>query len=237
MKIGKWIGAGFGWVYGGIIGAILGLALGAIFDELLSYRLPETTTTKGDFLLSMLVLVAAVMKADNRVVKSELDYVKQYFGKQFGETMAKDAIIMLRDILKQNIPVNQVAQQVKEHLNYPERLQLLHFLHGISRADGNIHPLEITVIEHIGIALNISSRDRLSIKLMFEDTLDKAYEILEVNKNSSDEDIKKAYRKMALKFHPDKVAHLGEEIREKAGEKFRKVKAAYEQIKKERGMS
>ena len=62
--------------------------------------------------MSLLVLVAAVMKADGKVVKSELDYVKQFFVRQFGQESAKQALLMLKDILKQEIPVRDVCLQI-----------------------------------------------------------------------------------------------------------------------------
>jgi DnaJ like chaperone protein len=60
---------------------------------------------------------------------------------------------------------------------------------------------------------------------------------LEIDSSASDELLKKAYRKMAIKYHPDKISHLGEEFQNAAKEKFQKVNDAYETIKKERGIS
>ena len=107
----------------------------------------------------------------------------------------------------------------------------------VSQADGKIHTEEIRIIEQIAGYLGISAKDLESIKSMFVDDTDAAYKILEIEKTSSNDDVKKAYRRMANKFHPDKVAYLGDDIRKAAGEKFRKVKDAYDAIKKERGMS
>ena len=116
------------------------------------------------------------------------------------------------------------------------RLQLLHFLYGVSQADGKVRPEEVRVIEEIAGYLGISSEDMTSIRNMFYADTNSAYKILEVDPSVSDDEVKKAYRKMANKYHPDKVAYLGEDIRKAAGEKFRKVKDAYETIKKDRGM-
>ncbi|VAV85970.1 DnaJ-like protein DjlA, partial [hydrothermal vent metagenome] len=83
--------------------------------------------------------------------------------------------------------------------------------------------------------LGISSRDFESIKAMFYSSQDNAYKILEIDKTATDSEIKKAYRTMAKKYHPDKVMHLGKEHQKGAEEKFRQVQGAYEQLQKERG--
>jgi DnaJ like chaperone protein len=187
--------------------------------------------------MSLLVLVAAIMKADGKVVKSELDYVKQFFVSQFGPLSANEALRMLRDILKQDIPVRDVCLQISRNMDYSSRLQLLHLLFNISIADGTIHPSELDIIEKISGYLGINSSDLLSIRNMFVPETDSAFKILEIEPTATDEEVKKAYRRMAMKYHPDKVSHLGEEFRKAADEKFKKVNEAYEKIKKERNIS
>jgi DnaJ like chaperone protein len=191
-------------------------------------------TTSGAFAMSLLVLVAAVMKADGKVLKTELDYVKRFFVQNFGEDTSREAVVMLRDLLKQPIPVQDVCRQIKQNLDYSSRLQLVHFLFGIASADDQVHGSEQKTIEMIAGYLGISAKDRESIKYMFIPQTDAAYKILEINKDVSDAEVKKAYRKMANKYHPDKVSHLGEDFQKAANEKFRKVNEAYQQIKKER---
>jgi DnaJ like chaperone protein len=236
-KFGKWIGAGLGWTFGGPLGAILGFALGSFIDAAdVQVIKGERKTTTGDFIASLLVLVASIMKADGKVLKSELDYVKKYFIQAFGSDSALEAMQMLRDILKQNIPLRDVSIQIKNRMDYSSRLQLLHFLYGIALADGKIDTAEIQTIEQIAYYLGISSTDSGSIKNMFVKTTDSAYIILGVNKNATNEEIKKAYRSLAVKYHPDKVSYLGEDIKNKAKEKFQQINEAYETIKKERGM-
>jgi DnaJ like chaperone protein len=238
---GKWIGGGLGFVMGGPIGGLLGFLVGSMIDGTTvttsSYEPGTARTSQGDFGMSLLVLVAAVMKSDGKVVKSELDYVKQFFVRQFGEESAKQALLTLKDILKQDIPVRDVCQQIKENMDYSSRLQLLHILFNVSLADTVIHPLEIQVIEKISSYLGVRSGDFLSIKNMFIPETDSSYKILEIDRTATDEEVKKAYRKMAVKYHPDKVSHLGEEIRKSADEKFARVNEAYNKIKKERNMN
>jgi len=119
----------------------------------------------------------------------------------------------------------------------PLRLQLLHYLFGISMADGHVHPSETDVIKLIASYLGINQKDFESIKAMFIKDTKSAYSILEITPDATDEEVKKAYRKMALKYHPDKVSHIGEDIQKAAKEKFQQLNAAYEAIKKERGIS
>jgi DnaJ like chaperone protein len=235
---GKWLGGGLGFVMGGPIGGLMGFLVGSVIDSQTSGSNTTTVrTTQGDFGMSLLVLVAAVMKADGKVVKSELDYVKQFFVRQFGQESAKQALLMLKDILKQEIPIRDVSVQISRNMDYSSRLQLLHLLFNVSLADTKIDPSEIEIIERISGYLGVASADFLSIKNMFIPETDSSYIILEIDPSSSNDEVKKAYRRMAMKYHPDKVNHLGDEYRKTAEEKFKKVNEAYEKIKKERNMA
>jgi DnaJ like chaperone protein len=241
-KFGKWVGLGLGWALGGPIGGILGLAVGSIFDSGSSAVTGQagpvrSRTLRGDYAASLLVLIAAVMKADGRVMKSELNYVRSYFVTRFGEDTASEAVVMLRDILKQEIPLRDVTRQLSQQLDYSYRLEMLHFLFGIASADGSVSEAENDVIQQISGYMGISGSDFESIRAMFVSQTDASYKILEIEPTSSDEDVKKAFRSMAMKYHPDKVSHLGEDFKKVAHEKFRKVQEAYDQIKKERGMN
>ena len=236
-KYGKWIGGGLGWALLGPLGGVLGFVVGSMFDRSDGQQRVFTGTTHGDFTMSLLTLTAAVMKADGRVMKSELDYVRQYFSQSFGAAASQEAMLYLRDLLRQEIPLRDVCYQIKQRLDHASRLQLVHFLFGVSKADGKVHPREVEIIEKIAGYLGISAKDLGSIKAMFYEDTDAAYRILEIDASASDDEVKKAYRRMANKYHPDKVTYLGEDIRKAAGEKFRKVKDAYDTIKKDRGMN
>ncbi|HOZ29952.1 MAG TPA: DnaJ domain-containing protein [Bacteroidales bacterium] len=241
VRLGKWIGGGLGWAFGGPIGGLLGFFLGSIFDgaSLISKSVNEPTrkvTQRGDFILSFLVLSAAVMKADNIVKKSELDYVKKFLLSNFGEHQTYESLRVLKGLLEKDIPLDDVCMQIKQNMSHPLKLQIIHYLYGIANADGEIHASEINLIEQIAIKIGLSYSDHNSVKSMFVKETDSAYEILGVSKSSSDEEIKKVYRKMAIKFHPDKVANMGEDIQNAAKVKFQTLNEAYETIKKERNI-
>jgi DnaJ like chaperone protein len=233
----KWILGSLGWALGGPIGGILGFALGAISEDATKSYKPDTKALPNDFSAAMLVLCAAVMKADNRILKSELDYVRQFFIRQFGSAIAGNMMLLLRELLKQDIPVAEVCTQIKQNVDLSSRLQLLHLLFGVAAADGNVNNEETSTIRQIAYLLGISERDYVRIQSMFVQDDNAAYKILEIDKSASDDDVKKAYRKMAMKYHPDKVYNLGADYQKDAQEKFKKINEAYEQIKKKRGIN
>ncbi|NEW85200.1 MAG: DnaJ domain-containing protein [Mariniphaga sp.] len=242
-KFGKWIGGGLGFTLGGSLGALAGFVLGSVFDEqeLIIQNQGDTSgkkapITQGDYMFSLLVLVTAVLKADGKILRSELDYVKEFLKRNFGPEGAQQALVILKDLTQQNIPVTDVCIQIRKHVDHSSRLQLVHFLFGIANADGVLHPEELKLIQHIAITLGISDFDYNSIQAMFVPKTDWAYHILEIQDKATNEEIKKAYRKMALKFHPDKVSYLGEDVQKAANEKFQKLSEAYQAICKERGI-
>ncbi|MBT8273883.1 MAG: TerB family tellurite resistance protein, partial [Bacteroidia bacterium] len=234
MSISKWIGASLGWSFGGPIGAIIGLALGSIVDAMSNgkqnpllgqgqqrrhrpnYRTQrqKPQTQSGDFEVSLLILASIVIKADGNQDQRELDYVRKQFSKMYGKERANHAFKLFKNIGKQKISMRQVCLQIKQMMDHPSRLQLLHFLFGIAKADGFVTDNEVRKIFTMSGYLGISNRDFESIKAMFYNSRENAYKILEIDKSATDDEVKKAYRRMAKKYHPDKVIHLGKEHQE-----------------------
>jgi DnaJ like chaperone protein len=176
------------------------------------------------------------MKADGVQKKSELNYIKQFFVSQIGINDTKKLMQIFKKILEQDIPLKEVCLQIKSRMDEPSRLQVIHILFGLSKSDGEIHPNEVNIIKDISGMLGISSLDYKSIEGMYKDNLESAFNVLGINKESTNIEIKKAYRKMANKYHPDKIAHLGNEFKEIAHDKFKSVSEAYARIKKDRNI-
>jgi DnaJ like chaperone protein len=184
------------------------------------------------------VLLACVIKADGRVLKSEINFIKPFLLRTFGQEGAKQALLLLKELLNQHIDVAAVAQQVAQYVNYSTRLELLHLLLQVANADGEIDSNELNVINRIATNMSIKDADYQSILALFKRQQDSnwAYTALEIQPSATDEEVKKAYRRMAMKYHPDKVANAGENIRQQATDKFRGINEAYEHIKKQRGL-
>lgn len=236
----KWIGGGLGWAFGGPIGAIIGFALGSLLGNQTTVQTQSTTarrTTEEDFKASLLVMMACVMKADGKVQKSELTVVKRFLVTNFGEQGALEALQVLKRLLDQPINEVEVATQISRYMNYSAKLQLVRLLFEIAYADGEVNAIELNVIRRVSNIFNISTMDFESLKAPFVRHVDQnwAYQALEIETSAGIDDIKKAYRRMAMKYHPDKVQNLGEDIKKSATEKFRSINEAYEHLKKQKG--
>ncbi len=245
MSASKWILGGLGFVLGGPIGALIGVGIASLFDmgsqhaEEYTQDIPRssraraTRATQGDVRVSIIVLLACVIKADGRVLKSEISYIKPFLVRNFGEEGAKQALQLLKQLLEQDINPAQVAQQIRQHINYSVRLELVHLLLEVAKADGDVVEAETQIIEQIAIHMGIATADYQSLLSLYHQHKDAnwAYTALEIEPSASDEEVKKAYRRMAMKYHPDKVANAGEAIRQQATEKFRMINEAYEAIK------
>ena len=250
MGLGKWILGGLGWSIGGPIGALLGFGIGSLFeknDKNGTPRKDPQINSEGDLLVALMVLVAAVMKADGVVKKSELDYVKQFLRRNFGDDKSLQLLSVLRDVLKQDIPVAQVCQQIKDNTDYSTRYHVMDFLVGLAAADYVLDPAEDRMLTHIRVLLGIQVSDYLSMRARYGSASHQSasssttytkdpYKVLGLERTATDDEVKSAYRRFAMKYHPDKVEHLGEELKKNAEAQFREINEAYEAIKAERGI-
>ncbi|MFK5855712.1 MAG: TerB family tellurite resistance protein [Bacteroidota bacterium] len=233
----KWVAGGLGWAFGGPIGGLLGFMFGSMVggNGMTNGQIGQTRT--GDFNVSLLILTAAVMKADGKVTKSELDYVKKFISNNFGAARAPEYVKILGELIKKDFNLQDVSYQIKQYMDYSSRLMILQFLFGIALSDGKSHENEMNVIETIASYLGITNNDYASIKAMFIKDTNSAYQILEISPDATNDELKKAYRELAKKYHPDKVSHLGEEIKKAAEVKITELNAAYDAVKEERGIS
>ena len=180
----------------------------------------------------------AVMKADGQVHQSERDCAREFIRRNFGDSVVDEAMRMLDGFNRQQVNIYSVGPQIADNMNYSQRLQLFHYLVQIATADGNFSKSEKSVLEAIGAVIRLNNSDINSVIAMFyRENDESAYAVLGISPNATDDEVKTAYRRMAMKNHPDKVSTLGPEVQKAAEEKFRQIQDAYETIKRQRGMS
>ncbi len=197
----------------------------------------SATEQRNSFLVSLLVLSSAVIKADGRVHQSEMDVVRQFVRQNFGEAAVEEAMRILDGMNRQQVNIYEVGTQISAYMNYSQRLQLFHYLAQIANADGDFSKSEKDVLETIAAAIRLNAPDAASVIAMFYKNPDSAYAVLGISPSATDDEVKTAYRRMAMKNHPDKVATLGPDVQKAAEEKFRQIQEAYETIKKQRGLN
>ena len=241
MGFGKWIAGALGWAMFGPIGGILGyyfasrvekLAEGAVvYSEDQSWNQGQ----RNSFLMSLLVLSAAVIKADGKTTSQELSTLRSFFARNFGPQAGNEAEEIVKEILSKDFNIYEVCSQIRSCMDYSQRLQLYHYLVSLGACDG-LHQREIDILETIATYIGLSRSEVESIFAQFRPSNDSNYRILEISPDATNDEVKKAYRKMAVKYHPDKVATLGEDVQKAAEEKFKAISQAYEAICKERGI-
>lgn len=234
----RWIAALLGFIFFRIPGAIIGFLIGSYFDS--SNRsggnpLNRTSrVTPADFEVNLLSLASIVIKADGSVSEQEMQFVQNYFVQAYGKERANATFRTFNEVIKtREVSAVRICEYLRLRTRYESRLQIIHFLFSIAKADGLVSELEAQKINEIAGYLHIGFKDFESIKAMFFTNPDSAYKILEIEKTATVSEIKSAYRTMAKKYHPDKLQHMDEVYRNGAEEKFRKVKDAYEQLQKE----
>ena len=225
MGLGQWIGGIVGFMAGGTLGALAGYAIGSLFDK--STTSHEQTAgnnaygQRNSFLFSMLVMASYIIKADGKVMHSEMEFVRRFLRANFGEEAAIEGNRILLNLLEQRkqmdtqdpsafkTTIYNCGRQIKINLSHEERLQLLNFLAMIAKSDGHVCQAEIEALKETAIAMGLSASEVGSMLNLGGNSLEEAYKVLEITPTATDDEVKVAYRKLALKHHPDRVASLG----------------------------
>lgn len=275
MALGKWIGSALGWILSGgnVLGAIAGYCIGSLLSDATSTAERENgfngngNTFRNDysdtqfnqrpfeedrnsFLFSMLVLSSYIIKADGKIMHSEMNCVRNFLRNNFGEQAVRqgeDILLKLFEMQKQQgattfkETIRKSCVEISFHMNIGQCLQLLDYLIIIAKVDGIVSPEEVYALKEVATYLGLSAQDVDSMLNMEASSnqqigLDEAYKILGISPNATNDEVKAAYRKMALKHHPDRVSTLGDDVREAAEKKFQEINNAKERIYKARGL-
>ncbi|ODS32800.1 MAG: chaperone protein DnaJ [Candidatus Scalindua rubra] len=238
---GKAIGAGLGWLFGGPLGAILGTMTGDFFDRTAASKtMTERPASNYDrslnFITHLVGILVSIAKADGHLSRHEINVIERTFI-NFG--FRGEDLSFIRNLIKQtskvDLDLRAVCHEYKQYSNYEERLSLLRIVYLVAYADKEFHKNEEIMINRIIEYLEINSEDAYEIQGEFCSDDDKNYKILNIDRNASPEDIKKAYRRLSKQYHPDRVSHLGDEFIRLAKDKFQSINKAYEEIKNDKG--
>ncbi len=216
-----------------------------MFTDIGSDGADQLQGDRNSFLLSMLVMSAYIIKADGKIMHSEMEMVRGFLRQNFGNEAAQqgnDILIRLFDEEKRQgraafrNTIQQSCVEAARFLDYSGRLQLLGFLVMIAQADGYVDPKEVEALKDIARWMQMQESEVDSLLHLEGKTLDDAYKVLGVSPEATDDELKKVYRRLALEHHPDRVAKLGDDVRRAAEKKFQEINAAKERIWKSRGM-
>jgi len=252
---GKIIGGAFGFMLGGPLGALLGAALGHNFDKGLKLSDEFGGMAYGDvervqaaFFTATFSIMGHIAKADGKVTPAEIANAEAIMTRMnLDPEQRKAAINLFNEGKADDFPLQDVLVQFRKECHRRVNLMQMFLEVQISTAfsDQKLHPAEKEILYKIADVLGFSRRqlDHLfhlaggvASPTTEKAAIKEAYEVLGVEKNAPDAEIKKAYRRLMNQHHPDKLVSKGlpEEMIKLANEKTQQIKEAYELIKKSR---
>lgn len=251
------LGASVGFFILGILGLFLGYFVGSFIDRFRAFGSAgmnpfNAARRQSVFLETVFILMGKLAKADGRVSETEVSHVQQFMQKL---GMTSDNRLRAIALFKQGAAADyDIHPKINEFLavcgpSHNLKQMLLVYLIIMGLSDGQLNSAEEALLKEIAGRLGYSQiafRQLLDMVMnqahfaggqsTSASALDDAYKALGVSKESTDQEIKRAYRKLMSQYHPDKLMGQGvpEEMIAVATEQAKEVQTAYDLIKKSR---
>ena len=237
FKYEKWLGAGLGWAVGGPVGGLLGFFAGKLIEQGNGDNANSITQGLTEFEINLAVLASHLIKIDGRISLEEVTFVTDFLNTHFDSNYTARRTQMVNHCMQKEYDLSAACDQIRINTPYATRVQVIHFLFDVALCDGELNERENYFIFRIAGYLNVNDVEFKRIKT--ERTAQvvaqvSVYEVLGVQRSASMEEIRNAYRKLVLKYHPDRNKTATEQEKKELSIRFQRIHEAYEQIKKER---
>ncbi|WP_024334964.1 co-chaperone DjlA [Desulfotignum balticum] len=250
--LGKMIGGTIGFALGGPIGAVAGAAFGHAFvdkkEDAYLRSIPGRTGSLSSneeaqliFFTAAFSMLAKLCKADGQVSEKEIQVVEAFMKQdlQLDATGQESAKKIFRQAVRSSESFEAFAMQFYSVFRtQPNIISLMmDVLFRVGAADGRLSDAEDATLHSAARIFNVSDVAFNRLKSKYIRPADKYYAVLKCDETSSNEEIKKQYRKLVTEYHPDKIEAKGlpEEFIKFANDKFSEIQEAYDQIRKKRG--
>ncbi len=236
--IGKILGGGAGFLVGGPVGAVAGAAMGHLwFDQAAAEGLDREQRSQFAFFIAVFWVMGHISKADGAVSREEIDFRQSLMEMMELDAEESDlALNLFADGSDSPVILDKFLDHLIEECTDPRLIEaFVNIQIETAKADGNVHPRERSILEYIQHRLGLPSGtvDAILQAESGAPSTDWAYSVLELEEGCSGEEIKRAYKRLMNRYHPDKLVSkdLPEEIIRIANEKTRQIKAAYERLR------
>jgi DnaJ like chaperone protein len=234
-KYEKWLGASLGWMLtGNPIGGFLGFIAGSLIQQGEQERSAKAVKGVSEFEVNLMVLASHLMKIDGGISATEVEFTENFLNAHFEKQFATERAGILRHCLQKEYDLNAACGQIRMYSEQGTRVQVVRFLIDLAQCDSEMTERENYFIFRIAGYLNINDVDYRRLKAEHALPPVTVYETLGVTREMSFAEIRTVYRKLVLKYHPDRNKDAGEDEKKKLAQKFQQVQEAYEKIKYER---
>ncbi len=236
-------------IFSGMAGVLIFIAIFWGFTYWVQKKVSSYEASQSEshnrFVWLLIQILTNIAKIDGKITREEISTIHRFF--QYNLRYSQAQMFWVKDLIKEAVdatqPLESLLQEFRTTFAYEPRLILLELVYQILYTKSEVPAAELGVARNIAAYLQISTYDQRTIEAKYmyrrqqpgaapRDSSTHYYAVLGLEPGADMEAIKKAYRTLSMKYHPDKVVHLGEEFRRVAEEKMKEINVAYEYFKK-----